>query len=184
MSLTAFPTHHGLMEFTRLPFRLVTACATYIGLMRIVLAGLSGVSLYFDNIFIYDQSWDTHLYALYCVLQRLRYYSLTARPSKCRFGFKSIQYLGFIVDGNTLQPQESKISAIGQTPPSTEKPLRSYLGMVSFYCMFIPNAASFTSNLSGLLCRGTSEPLVWTEELVHVSNTSRPHSKVIYPSTS
>ena len=118
MSMTAFPTHLGLMELTRLPFGLVTACATYIRLMRIVLAGLSdGVAFYFDSIFVYGQSWDTHLYALHCVLQRLRHHGLTARPSKCRFGFKSIQYLGFIVDGKTLQPQENKISAIEQILP-------------------------------------------------------------------
>ena len=85
MSMTAFPTHLGLMEFTRFPFGLVTACATYIRLMRIVLAGLSdGVAFYFDNIFVYGQSWDSHLYALDCVLQRLRHHGLTARPSKCR----------------------------------------------------------------------------------------------------
>ena len=52
--LTAFPTHKGLMEFNRLPFGLVTACATYIRLMRIVLAGLPNVSFYFDNIFVYS----------------------------------------------------------------------------------------------------------------------------------
>ena len=51
--LTAFATHLGLMEFCRLPFGLVTACATYIRLMRIVLAGLPNVSFYFDNVFIY-----------------------------------------------------------------------------------------------------------------------------------
>ncbi|XP_045123198.1 uncharacterized protein LOC123511409 isoform X2 [Portunus trituberculatus] len=33
MLLTAFPIHLGLMEFTRLSFGLVTACATYIKLM-------------------------------------------------------------------------------------------------------------------------------------------------------
>ena len=37
MPVTAFPTHRGLMEFTRLPFRLVTACATYVRLMRLVI---------------------------------------------------------------------------------------------------------------------------------------------------
>ena len=40
MSLIAFSTHLGLMEFTRLPFGLVTA---YAGLRHIVLAGLDGI---------------------------------------------------------------------------------------------------------------------------------------------
>ncbi|XP_050703984.1 uncharacterized protein LOC126989430 isoform X2 [Eriocheir sinensis] len=166
MCLTAFPTHLGLMEFCRLPFGLVTACATYIRLMRLVLAGLEGVTFYFDNIFIFGSTWGKHLDALNSVLIRLRQHGLTARPSKCRFGFGSIEYLGFIVDGNTLRPQENKVSAISSIPPpSNKKLLRSFLGMISFYRMFIPDAASYTSSLSDLLRKGVPEPLVWTEEL-------------------
>lgn len=52
--LTAFPTHLGLMEFCCLPLGLVTAGATCIRLMLIVIAGLSNVSLNFENIFIYS----------------------------------------------------------------------------------------------------------------------------------
>ena len=48
--LTAFATSKGLMEFTSLPFGMVTACATYARLMRIVVAGLRNVTLYFDNV--------------------------------------------------------------------------------------------------------------------------------------
>ena len=151
-ALTAFPSHLGLMEFCRLPFGLVTACATYIRLMRIVLAGLEGVTFYFDNIFIFGTTWETHLYALHSVLLRLRQHGLTARPSKCRFGFNSIEYLGFIVDGKTLRPQDNKVEAISSvSPPSSKKLLRSFLGMVSFYRLFIPDAATYTSGLSDLL---------------------------------
>ena len=45
---TAFPIHKGLMEFTWMPFGLVTACA-----LRPVLAGLANVSFYVDNIFVF-----------------------------------------------------------------------------------------------------------------------------------
>lgn len=54
--LTAFSTQRGLMEFCRLPFGLATAHSAYIRLMRIVLADLPNVSLYFDNIFIYTSN--------------------------------------------------------------------------------------------------------------------------------
>ena len=163
--LTAFPTHKGLMEFCRLPFGLVTACATYIRLMRIVLSGLDGVSFYFDNIFVYGTTWDEHIVALRSVFYRLREHGLTARPSKCRFGFGSIQYLGFIVDGKTLRPQHHKVAAISSVnPPSTKKLLRSFLGMISFYRNFIPQASSYTSCLSDLLKKDVPEPLVWTDQ--------------------
>nr|XP_027217520.1 uncharacterized protein LOC113810035 [Penaeus vannamei] len=167
--LTAFPSHRGLMEFCRMPFGLVNACATYIRLMRIVLAGLKNVSFYFDNIFIHTKTWDEHKDAIVSVLKRLREHNLTAKPSKCRFGFKSIEYLGFILDGNYLHPKLDKIEAIlNLPPPCTKKTLRSFLGLISFYRMFIPQAASLTSSLSDLLRKNVREPLKWTDELTKV----------------
>ena len=58
---TAFPTDKGLMQFTRMPFRLVTACATYVRLMRKVLDDLPFVICYFDNIFVASKTWKEHL---------------------------------------------------------------------------------------------------------------------------
>ena len=72
MSLTAFPICLGLMEFTRLPFGLVTASATYIRLMRIVLAGLDGISFYLIT-FLCTVSPESLISTSFkCVLQRLR----------------------------------------------------------------------------------------------------------------
>lgn len=73
--------------------------------MRIVLTGLKNVSFYFDNVFIYLANWEEHIQALTAVLDRLKAFSLTAKHSKCRFEFPSIQYLGYIVDGRHIQPQ-------------------------------------------------------------------------------
>ena len=57
------------MEYVRLPFGLVTACATYICLMRVVLKGLVNVSFYFDNILVHSITWDEHLSAIESVLR-------------------------------------------------------------------------------------------------------------------
>ncbi|XP_076060325.1 uncharacterized protein LOC143036653 [Oratosquilla oratoria] len=166
--LTAFPTHLGLMEFCRLPFGLATACATYIRLMRIVLAGLPNVSFYFDNIFAYSSDWSQHCTALRAVLDRIRSHHLTLKISKCRFGFPAIQYLGFILGGDCLQPQPDKVEALCRVPPpSTKKLLCSFLGMVGFYKMFIPQAADYTGPLSNLLGRPS-------ENLSHGRKSSSP----------
>lgn len=165
--LTAFPTHKGLMEFTRMPFGLVTACATYIRLMRIVLASLPNVSFYFDNIFIYSSDWLSHVSTIKSVLERLRHHGLTIKPSKCRFGAETINYLGFVVSHGRLLPQASKVSAIASmTPPATKKLLRSFLGMISFYKTFIPQASELTGPLSDLLKKPIREPLRWTQDLL------------------
>ena len=161
---TAFATHRGLMEFCRLPFGLVTACASYIRLMRIVLHGLENVSFYFDNILVFSTTWDQHLGSLTAVLNRLREHGLTVKLSKCKFGFKSLNYLGFVLGCGRLEPQPSKVKAILDIPkPTTKKTLGSFLGMISFYRKFIPNAASLTAVLSDMLRKNSSEPLLWTQ---------------------
>ena len=49
------------MQFTRLPFGLKTACATFIILMRKVILGLKNTECYFDNIVVHNSSWDEHV---------------------------------------------------------------------------------------------------------------------------
>jgi hypothetical protein len=164
--LTAFPTRHGLMEFVRLPFGLVNACSRYARLMRIVLQDLENVSFYFDNIYVYADTWERHVRALRNVFTRLRQHGLTARPSKCKFGFASINYLGFKIGQGTIKPQEDKVNAIMEMdPPRTKKLLRSFLGVISFYRKFIPNASSLTASMSDQLKKDVREPICWTPEL-------------------
>ncbi|XP_063587863.1 uncharacterized protein LOC134765248 [Penaeus indicus] len=77
---TAFATNRGLMQFTRLPFGLKTACATFVRLMRRVLHGLNNIDCYFDNIVVHSNSWSDHLLDLERLFERLRKYGLTAGP--------------------------------------------------------------------------------------------------------
>ena len=165
MKLSAFQTHRGLMEFTRMPFGAVCACATYVSLMRLVLDGLTNVCFYFDNIFIHSVSWQDHLQALTAVLARLRHHGLTARPSKCRFGYQEAQYLGFIVGRNSVAPKTDKIKPLlSLKPPTTKKNLKSLLGLVSFYRKFIPGAATLTAPLTEMLRKTYREPLIWDRQ--------------------
>ena len=173
-SLTAFPTHLGLMEFTRMPFGLVTAPASYIRRMRVVLAGLSSVVFYFDNVYVYSETFESHLLSLELVFKRLKLHGLTARPSKCRFGFPTMKYLGYIVSNSHLAPQNDKIEALlNLAPPSSKKSLRSFFGMASFYQKFIPKFADLTSPLSDMLKKGTSEPLTWNDDQLKSFNAIR-----------
>ena len=164
MPLTAFPTHRGLMEFTRMPFGLVCAVPSYIRLMRVVLEGLEDTSFYFDNIFVHSKTWSDHINSLEALLARLAAHGLTVKPSKCSFAVNEIDYLGFRVGMNEIKPQESKLSAISElSPPTTKKSLRSLLGLISYYSKFINNYSSLTAPLTDLLKKEVREPLRWGE---------------------
>lgn len=164
MHLTAFATSKGLMEFTRMPFGLVTACASYIRLMRSVLDNLNGVSFYFDNILIYSKTEEEHVQILRNVLIRLKLHHLTLKPSKCSFGNTQVDYLGFKIGGGEIQPLLDKLSAISEMPvPKTKTMLRSFMGLCQFYAKFVKNFAEIASPMTDKLKKYVREPLVWTE---------------------
>ena len=161
---TAFQTHKGLMQFTKMPFGLVTACATYVRLMRIVLEGIPCCSVYFDNIFIITGTWGMHLHFIERVLTQLKIHGLTANPKKCNFGFDSISYLGVQIKNNFISPLEHKLDPIRNfNIPTSKKLLRSFLGSVNFYRKFFKNFSDKIACLNEKLKKTYREPLQWTE---------------------
>ncbi|XP_068220404.1 uncharacterized protein [Palaemon carinicauda] len=162
---TAFSTNRGLFQFKRMPFGLSTACSTYNRLMRQVLKNLDHVSFYFDNIFVHSSSWPEHLVALEKVFARLRSWNLTCGPSKCRFGYEVILYLGYQIGRNSLQPLPDKVQAIVDMPfPSKKRQLRSFLGSVSFYIRFIPQFGSISAPLSDYLKKNQPDIISWNSK--------------------
>ena len=74
---SALCTSKGLMEYVRLPFGLVTACATYIRLMRRELSDVNpfcvkSISVYFDTIYIVKQTFNAYLKVLKELFQCLK----------------------------------------------------------------------------------------------------------------
>ena len=162
---TAFPTYKGLMQYTRMPFGLVTACATYIRLMRKVFDKVNNVSVYFDNIYVISKEWKDHLLTLELVLERLKLHGLTARPSKCNFAFPSVRYLGFSIKNNEISPLPEKVDHISSLScPRSKKLLRSFLGTINFYRKFIPDMAKLAFPLTEKLKKDVKEPLEWNPE--------------------
>ena len=165
---TAFATSRGLMEYKRMPFGLVTACATYIRLMRKVMANLEideekSISVYFDNIYIATSGWGSHLKLIDLVFKRLKDHGLTARPSKCFFAYPEVNYLGVRVGRGHITPNEDKVGSIRNLAlPRTKKQLRSFLGLISFYRKFVPKMAELTAPLSDMLTKSVTEPLEWS----------------------
>ena len=84
---SAFTTHHGLFEFTRMPFGLCNAPATFQRVMQAVLAGLEWNScfLYLDDILIASRTLEEHMCHIKEVFGRLRDAGLRLKPKKCFF---------------------------------------------------------------------------------------------------
>ena len=163
---TAFATHQGLFQFIRMPFGLVLAPAVFARMMRMLhLADLSAEN--FFDILVHSASWSDHLHHVRNVLDRLKSYGLTARPSKILAGFQSLEFLCHVVGSGVLRPDESKTEKILQvSTPTTKKQVRSLLGLLSFYRRYIPGFASVAAPLTDLTKEGgrSCRSIHWTPD--------------------
>ena len=161
-SKTAFVTPTGKWEFTRMPFGLKGAPATFQREMDTLFQDQPGLSAYIDDVAIYSQTWAEHLQHLKTALTLLREKGLTAKISKCKFARETVDFLGHVVGGGQLRPQQAKVQAIANIPaPTTKKQLQSFLGSTGYYRKFIANYSTIAADLSDLTRKAEPNKLVW-----------------------
>jgi hypothetical protein len=67
-------------------------------------------------------------------LERLQKANSRANLRKCYFGGSKIDYLGYEITRDGIQPQPHKVEAILKlSPPKTKRHLRHLLGMINYY---------------------------------------------------
>ena len=90
------------------------------------------------------------------------YERTTSRLSKCAFAMNQVDFLGYTLSTDGVQPQKRLTEAIRNFQrPSTKKEVKRFLGMASYYRDFIPMFAEISSPLNAL----TSDKAVydWNE---------------------
>lgn len=96
---TAFITKYGLFEYTKMPFGLCNAPATFQRCLELIFRGLQWqtILIYLDDIIIFSSDIDEHFHHLQEVLKRLKNAGLKLKLSKCDLIKGEILYLGHIV---------------------------------------------------------------------------------------
>ena len=86
----------GLFEFTRMPFGLSNAGASFCRLMEMVIGDLQFLTLlfYLDNICIFANSADQMLDRIKLVFSRLKQYQLKIKPKESFFFQTEVSFLG------------------------------------------------------------------------------------------
>jgi hypothetical protein len=147
---TAIITRKGLYKYTRMAFGLKNAPATFNRLMNKIFKDYNGkfVTVYFDDINAYDKTFNEHIIHLKLLLDRMRQYNLKAKPSKCKFGVKDLNWMGYIVSADGIKPDPRLVNKITNMPtPTNLNELRQILGLTNYYRQFIPNYAKISTPL-------------------------------------
>jgi hypothetical protein len=111
---TAFKTRYGLFEYMVMLFSLVNASATFQAYIHKALGHLvdSICIVYPNDILIYSKYEEEHEQHVKLVLRKLRDYALYAKPSKCTFHTKEVEFLGFVVTTSGVTMDENRVRSI------------------------------------------------------------------------
>jgi hypothetical protein len=162
----AFNVDGTLYEGNVMSFGSMNAPATFQRLMDTILKGLTWKQClaYIDDILIFSRTFDAHLQHIDEVLSRIMNASLKLKPSKCSFGNHEVEYLGFRISDEGIQPSRKKVERLLQVkPPKTPDLLHSYLCSINFYRQDIPHFGHITAELHEMAASKVKF-LTWTNE--------------------
>ena len=87
------------------------------------------------------------------------------KPSKCKIGFGTVNFLGHTLNSNFIGPLQETIVRILEMPrPRTKKQVRSLLGLINFYRRYIPDCATLISPLTDLTRRRAPNRVQWRDK--------------------
>jgi hypothetical protein len=118
---TAFKTRYSLFKYIVMPFSLTNAPATFQAYIHKSLRHLvdSICIVYPNDILIYSKYKEEHEQHVKLVLRKLRDYALYAKPSKCTFYTKEVEFLGFVVTISGVTMDENRVRSIREWPMLT-----------------------------------------------------------------
>ncbi len=163
---TAFSTINGHYHWNRMPFGLKNAPIVFQRVISNLLVKhqLNSFAInYIDDIIVYSKTIKDHLRHLQSLFDMVKEEDISLKLSKCQFAQKSVMYLGYIIEENTVKPLNSNTEAIAHlSPPTDLKSLRGFLGKINYYKKFIENRASLLYPLYQLLKK--NQQWKWDDE--------------------
>ncbi|KAI5681851.1 hypothetical protein M9H77_03079 [Catharanthus roseus] len=106
---------------------------------------------------------EEHKEHLRKVFQVLKDNELYIKKEKCSFAQEEVLFLGHKIKGGKLMMEDTKVQAIQRwEPPTKVHELRSFLGLVNYYHLFIKGYLARAAPLTDLLKK--NRPWAWSED--------------------
>ena len=153
---TAFITEYGLYEWVVMCFGLQNAPAEFARYMLSILREFVNdfMVIYFDDIIIYSKTQEEHTEHVRKVLMKIIEHGIRLKISKCEFGVRKTEYLGYILDGEQAEMQQDKVKGVLDWPtPTNLKEVERFRGLAGYYRQFIERFSDKMKPLNELLRR-------------------------------
>lgn len=160
----AVPTR-GTYVYCRMPMGLTNSAAVLCSLIDALFGSEfePHVFPYLDDIVTVTETFDEHIHMLIKISEKLRYAGLTISPSKSKFVYKRLKYLGHILDVQGIAMDKSRVEAVENFPqPKCVKDVQRLMGLAGWYRRFIKDFSEITAPISEL--EKKSVKFEWNEE--------------------
>ena len=160
--ISAFVTPDSLYQYKVMPYGMKNSQATFQRMMNNCLRDLPGVEIYVDDIVVYSDTWEEHMFRLDKIFDRLKQANLTVNLSKSDFGKAQVVYLGHVIGHGQVTHIEAKVKNILEYPiPANKRSLMRFLGMAGYYRKFCKNFSEVAVPLTNLLKKNVK--YVWSD---------------------
>lgn len=157
-----FGTPFGNFRYMRMPFGIKTGPKIFQKMNFENFGDIDGVIIYFDDLLIVGRTREDHDSVLKKVLDRAREKNVRFNPNKVQIGLEEVKYFGHIFSLNSVKPDPERIEAIKNiSRPKNKKDLHTFLGVINYVQMFIPNVSEKTAPLRELIKKNVI--FQWTE---------------------
>ena len=125
----------GKYEYQRLPMGLCNSPDIFQEKMSDLMCGLDFVRAYIDDLLsITNGTFEDHLEKLELIFKRLVSAGLKVNADKSFFAKHELEYLGYWITRDGIQPVSKKVEAIQNiAPPKNRRELRKFIGIVNYY---------------------------------------------------
>jgi putative transposase len=117
-----------------------------------IFSDLEYVCVYIDDLLVTSCStFEEHLQRLELVFSQLSEAGLKVNVNKSHFAVSEIEYLGYWITRNGIQPVPKKVEAIQCIAPlTTRKQLQSFIGLINYYRDMWPRRSEILAPLTCL----------------------------------